>query len=49
MKGEGPYAMMLQQRFEKAAERYGLARKLPPLRTDLFTAPGREDAQLDLF
>jgi DNA repair photolyase len=49
MKGEGPYALMLQQRFEKALERYGLARKLKPLRTDLFTPIKAEDKQLALF
>jgi DNA repair photolyase len=49
MTGEGPYAMLLQQRFEKAKERYGLDRKLPPLRTDLFSPPRQEDRQLSLF
>jgi len=47
--GEGPYAVLLRQRFEKAVERYGLNQKSPPLRTDLF-APGKpEDNQLSLF
>ncbi|HEY8594299.1 MAG TPA: PA0069 family radical SAM protein [Devosiaceae bacterium] len=49
MRGDGPYAIMLRQRFEKACERYGLARRLPPLRTDLFEQPRREDRQLSLF
>lgn len=49
MKGEGPYASMLQQRFEKACERYDLKRKLPPLRTDLFEAPKSDQEQLSLF
>lgn len=49
MRGEGPYAMMLRQRFDKARERYGLDAKLPPLRTDLFDAPRLEQDQLSLF
>lgn len=49
MRGDGPYAIMLRQRFEKACERYGLARRLPLLRTDLFEQPRREDRQLSLF
>ena len=47
--GEGAYAVLLQQRFQKARERYGLINKLPPLRTDLFVAPRTEDRQLSLF
>lgn len=49
MTGDGPYALMLRQRFEKAAERYGLSRRLPPLRTDLFDPPRDEERQLSLF
>jgi DNA repair photolyase len=48
-KGEGAYAVLLQQRFQKAKERYGLAGKLPPLRTDLFIPPSQEERQLSLF
>lgn len=47
--GEGPYAVLLQQRFEKARERYGLDHKLPPMRVDLFEPPKVEDGQLSLF
>ncbi|HTJ58588.1 MAG TPA: PA0069 family radical SAM protein [Devosiaceae bacterium] len=47
--GEGAYAVLLQQRFQKARERYGLANKLAPLRTDLFIAPRANDAQMSLF
>ena len=47
--GQGAYAVLLQQRFQKAKERYGLTAKLPPLRTDLFTPPAQEDRQLSLF
>jgi len=49
MTGEGPYATLLRQRFEKARERYGLAERLPSLRTDLFVAPKVESNQLSLF
>lgn len=49
MTGEGPYAVLLQQRLEKARERYGLTGNLPALRTDLFTPPRVEDRQLSLF
>jgi DNA repair photolyase len=48
-KGDGPYAVLLQQRFEKARERYGLNQTMPALRTDLFQRPAVEDRQLDLF
>lgn len=47
--GVGPYAVLLQQRFEKARERYGLNGGLPALRTDLFVPPRIEDGQLSLF
>lgn len=49
MTGEGPYATLLRQRFEKARERYGLGGKLPGLRNDLFEAPKVETAQMSLF
>ncbi|MDF2799237.1 MAG: family radical protein, partial [Devosia sp.] len=49
MTGEGPYATLLTQRFEKARERYGLDAKLPGLRSDLFVAPKLEDRQMSLF
>jgi DNA repair photolyase len=47
--GQGAYAVLLQQRFLKARERYGLDRKPAPLRTDLFEAPRAEEKQLSLF
>ena len=47
--GSGAYAVLLQQRFEKAVSRYGLNRPMAPLRTDLFARPSRDDAQLTLF
>ena len=47
--GQGAYAVLLQQRFEKARKRYGLNQALPALRTDLFRPPVIEDGQLALF
>ena len=47
--GQGAYAVLLQQRFQRARERYGLATKMAPLRTDLFTPPRVDDRQLSLF
>lgn len=49
MTGEGPYATLLRQRFDKARERYGLDAKLPGLRNDLFVAPRLEERQMSLF
>jgi DNA repair photolyase len=49
MTGEGAYATLMQQRFAKAKERFGLDKRLPSLRTDLFAPPRVEDNQLSLF
>lgn len=49
MTGEGAYATLMQQRFARARERFGLDRKLPALRTDLFTPPREGEAQMELF
>ena len=49
MRGNGPYAVMLKQRFDKALERYGLSNRPRRLRSDLFEGPKRENPQLDLF
>ncbi|MEO6636158.1 MAG: PA0069 family radical SAM protein [Devosia sp.] len=49
MTGDGVYAELMQQRMHKAKQRYGLDRKLPALRTDLFVPPKVEDGQLSLF
>ncbi len=50
MRGTGPYAELIGQRFEIAARRTGLDGRLPSLDTSLFRVPGREDApQLGLF
>ena len=48
-KGEGAYAVLLQQRLQKAVERYGLNQALPALRTDLFQHARLEEKQLSLF
>ncbi|HDZ81983.1 MAG TPA: PA0069 family radical SAM protein, partial [Roseobacter sp.] len=49
MRGEGPYAEIIQQRFKLAVKRLGLATLSPPMRCDLFRPPKMESAQLDLF
>ena len=49
MTGEGPWAALIRQRFEKARSRLKLNREVPPLRNDLFVAPGWATPQLDLF
>jgi DNA repair photolyase len=49
MVGEGAYATLMQQRMRKAKERFGLDKKFPALRTDLFTPPRVDSAQMDLF
>jgi len=49
MKGEGPWADLIRQRFEKGLARFGLRREGTPLRTDLFTPPRADVPQLDLF
>jgi DNA repair photolyase len=49
MRGQGAYAIILQQRFERIIERLRLNKKPPVLRHDLFSAPRAEDKQLSLF
>ncbi len=49
MRGTGPYAEMIAQRFEAGLRRYGYARKLPDLRCDRFKAPARAGDQMSLF
>ncbi len=49
MRGQGAYAVIMEQRFERAVERLGLSNKPPVLRTDLFSAPEIESNQLSLF
>lgn len=49
MTGEGTWAALIRQRFEKAAAKLRLDREIAPLRTDLFRAPRSATPQLDLF
>ena len=49
MSGEGAFAELVAHRFAIATRRLGLARDLPPLRTDLFRRPPRAGDQLSLF
>ncbi len=49
MRGEGPYAEMVAQRFDVAAKRLGLAKNAPPMRCDLFRPPVLPGAQMSLF
>ncbi|MDO9640004.1 MAG: PA0069 family radical SAM protein [Pseudotabrizicola sp.] len=49
MRGEGVWADLIAQRFDKAAARLGLAKAMPPLRCDLFAPPLRAGDQLSLF
>lgn len=48
-KGEGPYALLMQQRFEKAIARLGLEKGGPVLPSDLFTHAKKDEPQLSLF
>ena len=49
MTGEGTWAALIRQRFEKAAAKLRLDREILPLRNDLFRAPRSATPQLDLF
>ena len=49
MRGSGPYADIIAQRFDLAVKRLGLSTLSPPMRCDLFRPPKRASAQLDLF
>jgi DNA repair photolyase len=49
MKGEGPIADMIGQRFKIARRRFGLDRTLPPLDVSRFRIPPRIGDQMDLF
>lgn len=49
MKGEGPVAQMMSQRFKAARKRYGLDRRLPDLSLDRFAPPPKAGDQIDLF
>ncbi|RSK31979.1 PA0069 family radical SAM protein [Rhodovulum iodosum] len=49
MRGQGPYAQMIGQRFRVAAARLGLDADLPPLDCSRFRVPPRAGDQLSLF
>jgi DNA repair photolyase len=49
MKGEGPIAEMIGQRFKFARRRHGLDRVMAPLDTTQFRVPPRPGDQLELF
>lgn len=48
MRGTGPYADLIAQRFRRAARGLGLDAKAPPLRCDLFAVPPKVGDQLSL-
>ncbi|HEX5006832.1 MAG TPA: PA0069 family radical SAM protein, partial [Hyphomonadaceae bacterium] len=50
-KGDGPYALLIRQRFEKTIARLGLNKVEISLRTDLFRSPALKDesGQMNLF
>ncbi|MFD0739677.1 PA0069 family radical SAM protein [Lysobacter koreensis] len=48
MRGQGPFAQLIEQRFRKAHQRLGYGR-LPPLDTSRFVAPRKPSPQGDLF
>jgi len=49
MKGDGPIAELIGQRFRIAKRRFGLDRILPPLDVSQFRVPPKAGDQLDLF
>jgi DNA repair photolyase len=49
MKGEGVYATLIARRFTTAADRLGLSKPFPRLRTDGFRVPRSGPEQLSLF
>lgn len=49
MKGEGPIAELMSQRFAAAKRRYGLTHDLPPLDLSRFRVPPRAGDQMELF
>ena len=49
MKGQGPLAALMSQRFAAAKSRYGLKEKLPPMDLTRFRIPPRSGGQMDLF
>lgn len=49
LRGTGPVANLIRQRFEKACRDNGLNRSRHEMNCELFSPPGKDDAQLSLF
>jgi DNA repair photolyase len=49
MRGEGPIADLIAQRFAMARRRFGLGRVLPPLDVNQFKVPAKPGDQMELF
>lgn len=49
MKGEGPIAELMSQRFAAARRRFGLVREIAPLDVSQFRVPPRAGDQMELF
>ena len=49
MRGDGPYAQLIERRVAAAKRRLGLAETRRPLRTDLFVPPDPDERQLRLL
>jgi DNA repair photolyase len=49
MTGQGTYAALIAQRFEKSVRRVGMSEGLPELRCDRFAVPRDDGGQLSLF
>ena len=49
MKGDGPLAELIRQRFTRACNRLSLVTERTPLRTDLFRLPPKPGDQMQLF
>lgn len=48
-RGQGVWADLMRQRFDKACVRVGLAQRMAPMRVDLFRVPPRAGDQIQLF
>jgi DNA repair photolyase len=48
-RGQGVWADLMRKRFDLACARLGLAKALPPMRTDLFRVPTPDPVQPGLF
>ena len=49
MKGSGPVADLIRQRYHRACTSLGLVSERTPLRTDLFRPPAKPGDQMDMF